>query len=99
MQYVQYENIIPLHVAVLLLDALNCYSVASANQLLSFIDSLHAQFQVEDSKFNPLHGSDSEDRAAEEINKIFPMKLLLSLSQKQKERREAGKVETHKKYV
>ena len=98
MQYVQYENIIPLHVAVLLLDALNCYSVASANQLLSFIDSLRAQFQVEDSKFNPLHGSDSEDRAAEEINKIFPMQATVAVIKPETEGEERGR-ETHKKYV
>lgn len=42
-------------------------------------DSLRAQFKVEDSDMNPLHGSDSQTAAAKEIEKIFPIQTTVAV--------------------
>ncbi|XP_032239507.2 thioredoxin domain-containing protein 3 homolog isoform X3 [Nematostella vectensis] len=43
------------------------------------ITSLRAQFQVEDSPINPLHGSDTAENAEKEIQKFFPMQSTVAV--------------------
>ncbi|EDO42234.1 predicted protein, partial [Nematostella vectensis] len=42
-------------------------------------ESLRAQFQVEDSPINPLHGSDTAENAEKEIQKFFPMQSTVAV--------------------
>ncbi|XP_020893204.1 thioredoxin domain-containing protein 3 homolog isoform X2 [Exaiptasia diaphana] len=42
-------------------------------------ESLRAQFQVEDSPINPLHGSDSPSAAEKEIGQFFPMQSTVAV--------------------
>lgn len=51
---------------------------SSSVKILQFY-SLRAQFQVDESGINPLHGSDSKSAARREIEKIFPVETTVAV--------------------
>ena len=51
----------------------------SKNDLLFIFYSLRAQFHVEESDINPLHGSASRSAARREIEKIFPVETTVAV--------------------
>ena len=53
--------------------------------------SLRAQFKVEDSDMNPLHGSDSQTAAAKEIEKIFPIQTTVAVIKPETAAQSGGK--------
>ena len=57
--------------------------------------SLRAQFQIEDSPINPLHGSDTVESAEQEIKKFFPPQSTIAVIKPEVEPDQRGKICCH----